>query len=1039
MKDRSTDNGAFALILTMAILAIATILAVAFANSMRTERQASASLMETERAKLLAQSALDHAISILDENIPQPAPPAASPYPLPPAGAPTSAFVPTNWVVNPGRLTTQTGGGALRSIPLSSNPVIDYTPAIQDANLNPRALSGGSNLTLATSDPMRVAWITILKDPTAAASASNPIVGRYAFWIDDENARVDLNTAFGKGSVSNGAAPQVVPGTVKVGSSIFPIGHPTSINLDALDASFDKAALASSPMRSNASRGNMRSSAEAKPFFSTRAAFDASKFFVTTSSNDPEYNVFGKSRLFFSRYVAATTLMNQVNQFAFDWDGATYFPRDENKVTSAGADNFALYRTAAVISNLLNRNDWPGMPSRSFVDKWGGGSLGLREADQVAWNAVVLGGYGNVADSASPSNAENNVFADFQNFLTSGPGFTGSSNLPNSAIPVGRLSAKAIMPALPKPGIQEIALQATPVAAGVGNVRIKLDVQCEFYLGDRFPTNLLSSKSGTGLGFFFTYFWFSVSDTNNASVTATDSETHYFKKDGGGSTPDYTGVGAMYGYAPTSSTVSLSPGSYTVIATNSGQSVYVANGSGSGLNTAQSSGQKFSNTTTVRVQAKMRLVSKYSGGTIGYASGIPIQVIPVWDSHDPAGSGAAPIQPPTGEKDTIDFDFLVDTSSTSPTVQSVEVPVPQLAGRAASWSATSLPTLGAKNIATTAAGDVSKLNAYNDLSVGNYPASEKPSIGMISVVPTGMQRGLTTTVSLHPAGNSAELPDWLLLDLLAPSVESPTAFNNSTCGKVNINASIFPAGSALFAPPDRTVPLQAVFQNMASNPATLASDIFHRKKAGNGTEFGISDAYDYIGEICETAGVADSGGTDWDKEFLIRNLAGCLTTRSNAFRVIGVAQLLKKRPGNTAYDRYETGDILTGEKRFEAIVQRYMWQGKDSNPGNAHVDSTGKYDRLTVPSPGWPGGSNGQTGPMSSPDYNKSGTWERMDGPDAPTYAPQPTWGTLNYDPAPYSFPPSSAKAFQQMLEAADNPLRPVAKFRTVNFRYLNE
>jgi ABC-type branched-subunit amino acid transport system substrate-binding protein len=138
-----------------------------------------------------------------------------------------------------------------------------------------------------------------------------------------------------------------------------------------------------------------------------------------------------------------------------------------------------------------------------------------------------------------------------------------------------------------------------------------------------------------------------------------------------------------------------------------------------------------------------------------------------------------------------------------------------------------------------------------------------------------------------------------------------------------------------------------------------------------------------------------------------------------------VAQAIKKNSGNTGYGLYETGDTVSGEKRFESVVQRYIWQGRDGIQGNGHIDGTGKYDRLLSGS-----GLNGATGPMTAPAYGSGGTWERIDGPDAPSYIPPTTWGTLNY---------SASSPFQAALENADNPLRPVAKYRTVYFHYLNE
>jgi len=72
---RRRNEDGIALILTLAILVIATILVVGFVASMRTERQAAASIANNMNAALIAQAAIDHATSILDRNIPQPVPP----------------------------------------------------------------------------------------------------------------------------------------------------------------------------------------------------------------------------------------------------------------------------------------------------------------------------------------------------------------------------------------------------------------------------------------------------------------------------------------------------------------------------------------------------------------------------------------------------------------------------------------------------------------------------------------------------------------------------------------------------------------------------------------------------------------------------------------------------------------------------------------------------------------------------------------------------------------------------------------------------
>src|SRR5262245_12312748 len=83
-----------ALVITLITLSILVALLVAFVSSMSLERQAAHSYEETQRAKLVAQGAVSHAIDLLRTNIPEPA-----------LLSETTAAAPAeNWVINPGRL-----------------------------------------------------------------------------------------------------------------------------------------------------------------------------------------------------------------------------------------------------------------------------------------------------------------------------------------------------------------------------------------------------------------------------------------------------------------------------------------------------------------------------------------------------------------------------------------------------------------------------------------------------------------------------------------------------------------------------------------------------------------------------------------------------------------------------------------------------------------------------------------------------------------------------------------------------------------------
>ena len=90
---------------------------------------------------------------------------------------------------------------------------------------------------------MPVAWIYELRDGTlgqpSAATANNPIVGRIAFWTDDETSKIDINTA-GEGSPWNtprsNSTDDTAWSTMQPASGEFERypGHPGGVSLGLL-------------------------------------------------------------------------------------------------------------------------------------------------------------------------------------------------------------------------------------------------------------------------------------------------------------------------------------------------------------------------------------------------------------------------------------------------------------------------------------------------------------------------------------------------------------------------------------------------------------------------------------------------------------------------------------------------------------------------------------------------------------------------------------------------------------------------------------
>ena len=1094
------EQRGMALIVVLALIVMTTILIVAFTVSMRTERQAASSMANDQRAKLLAQSALEHAVAILDSNIPQPVTSGV----LPPS--------PTNWIVSPGLLTLVHGSGNIRTVPLSSNPIKGYPQANPgDANLNVKSVKINDYAIVSTNTPLRVAWIPVLKDPLAAASSTNPIAGRYAFWMDDENAKINVNTAYGKPSAASMNFSEVNPMATKtldsgstdpkvgpfaprpsayataaqmansVGTNpvqFYPLWHPSAVNIGLLGTDLDRNAMVDWIYNTASGKPSWRllsSPEQIKQFVTANADsfYRNNKFLLTASGRDPEFNVFGKSRLFLDKRIP-NIYDNRYFQFDRDQYGPMYFHGYENAQrrfnlavnTPYVPDQTGLAHVANNISRLLARKDWPGMPARSFVDKWGGTGIGEREADQVAWNITVMGNYAGGAEDVANSGGWAEDIEPLSAYLRNQDSATApSTNWPGRAIRKGFLSGKAIVPYLPRAMVTEFAMTVLPepVAPIVADpalqkYRLKITYSVEFYLGDKVPPNRI--KGQFAQKFVFTSFEYVITDSTGTS--AAQSMNRY---DQGAGVRYFQGSLAPPENAPNTENYTVRPGQYYVVTSDlpspinglnqrwiyprqwpADQFSHSATSTSFGANAIPSAPTQFQGTVTI--SGKLRLVTL----VVNNDNSMPIQLIPVWDAQD----GNAAMAPPGTGEDRIPFTFQIDLAAlgplNTPVTRSFQIADARLGGIASKWtaipsSATDVDpdTLGAENDATTAILSQLKKDkwGYFDNQNAFYASSPRSAIGLISSLPTGQQRGLAgETLKLQPSGSSADLPDWLLLDLFAPTI-SPHTKMNSTLGKVNVNAKIDPDFGI-----SRWQPLQAVFENLkasttagvgAASPSPVVQNILDHTLAAGGNDFGAQGIYDYPGEICEIAGVADSGLTDWDKETLIRNLANILTTRSNTFSVWGVAQTIKKKTGNSNYGVFEAGDIITGEKRFQAMVERYVWPGNDGVSGNARVDATGKYDRISSPlwdpavkaRPWDPVRVASKAGGSDRWDEDPApgGQWAALDGPDAPTYSPVSSPGK-SWAAVPYQ---------NTSMEQANNPLSALMKYRILSFKYLTD
>ncbi|MGA2605633.1 MAG: hypothetical protein ABSG14_15550 [Verrucomicrobiia bacterium] len=256
------SEGGVALILTLAILALVTLLLIAFVASMRVENAASKNFNELIKARELAKGAIDQAVAQIRQATPQRAP-----------GGNT-------YVTFPGGAYVKNGALAATLYPLYSDPSLaDLT------NLNSGLwITGGTNNSgeFPVNNPntaINVGWLYVdqsgnIGSKTVVSGFGKPLVGRIAYWVDDEASKINVNTA-----------------TVAPGSCGDALGVCSGSNY------VDLTMLLPTPF---ANAGNIQAGAVTHPYTTieeikrasaslTADIFDDNRFEVTTYSTDGNY------------------------------------------------------------------------------------------------------------------------------------------------------------------------------------------------------------------------------------------------------------------------------------------------------------------------------------------------------------------------------------------------------------------------------------------------------------------------------------------------------------------------------------------------------------------------------------------------------------------------------------------------------------------------------------------------------------------------------------------------------------------------------
>jgi hypothetical protein len=179
-------------------------------------------------------------------------------------------------------------------------------------------------------------------------------------------------------------------------------------------------------------------------------------------------------------------------------------------------------------------------------------------------------------------------------------------------------------------------------------------------------------------------------------------------------------------------------------------------------------------------------------------------------------------------------------------------------------------------------------------------------------------------LSLQPQSTTDKpfpaIPDWAMLDLFT--------VGGGTAGRININSGVIPG----FPNTKRLVPLKALLNNVGTLPvATVAPQIYDdNSTTARADSYGMSEAsgsvtlgiFDTIGELCEIPSLA-TGANEAAREAAIRRIANLITVRSSTFTIWVMAQSIKQPPNATIGTFTPGTDLITGEVRAQAVVERY--------------------------------------------------------------------------------------------------------------------
>lgn len=281
MSNNPTTRGS-ALLITLTLVVLLTILAVGMISMARLERVSARNTFASVQARALTDAAADHAMTLVRDAIFN-----AEKT----TGSNTPASARKFWASQPGKITVFNSDGSIDAASSRALYSTNTTTLGGTVNLNAAPFGGTPPImTGVGTNPapiMAVPWVNLLNNPAQPASPSNAITGRYAFWVDDESTKLNVNTA---------------DGTTKDTTNSFGAGTPAEVNLQALTNTTSVGAIA------RQSGAQYDASTSSRAFNSIREVLQTpginTDFFpinaqdLTVYNRAPDLNIFGEPKIY---------------------------------------------------------------------------------------------------------------------------------------------------------------------------------------------------------------------------------------------------------------------------------------------------------------------------------------------------------------------------------------------------------------------------------------------------------------------------------------------------------------------------------------------------------------------------------------------------------------------------------------------------------------------------------------------------------------------------------------------------------------------